>query len=132
MRTQQGFSIVAAIFILVVLGLLGGYMVSLSAVQMNTASFSLQGARAYQAARAGIEWAIARIGNGGVCSDINAQSAMTFTGINDFTVSLSCSSQAYSEGDQNLVFYSIDALSQAGSYGGNNYVAREIKISIIQ
>lgn len=132
MKRQRGFSIVTAIFVLVVLGLLGGYMVRLSGVQLGTSNYALQGARAYLAAKAGIEWAVARIGNGGSCTDVNAQTAMTFTGINGFTVTMSCSSQSYSEGNQNPVVYTIDALSQYGSYSSKDYVAREIKISIVQ
>ena len=49
MRKQKGFSIVMAIFILVVLGLLGSYMVRLSGVQQATSSYALQGAKAFAA-----------------------------------------------------------------------------------
>ncbi len=53
---QRGFAIVSAIFLLVVLGALGAFMVTLSTVQHTTSTQDMQGARAYQAARAGIEW----------------------------------------------------------------------------
>ncbi len=39
-----------------VLSLLGVAMMRLSAVQSSTGVFALQGARAYQAARSGLEW----------------------------------------------------------------------------
>ena len=55
-RAQHGFAIVSAIFLLVVLGTLGAFMVALSTVQHTTSTQDLQGTRAYQAARAGIEW----------------------------------------------------------------------------
>ena len=58
MNKQAGFTLVTAIFIVVILALLGGYMVSLSGVQRMTTVHALQGAKAYQAARAGIEWAL--------------------------------------------------------------------------
>jgi len=132
MKRQQGFSIVMAIFILVVLGLLGGYMVRMSAVQINTVNYALQGARAYQAARAGIEWSIGRINNGGNCADVSAQTAMTFAGHDGFSVRLSCSSQSVSEADQNPTVYRINALSQYGAYTSSDYVAREIEVSIIK
>lgn len=132
MKRQQGFSIVMAIFVLVVLGLLGGYMVRLSGVQIGTSIYALQGARAYQAARAGLEWANARINNGGGCTEVNAQTALTFAGIAGFTVKLSCSSQTYSEADQNPVVYRINALSQFGAYTGGDYVAREVEVSIVK
>ncbi|MBT3206159.1 MAG: pilus assembly protein MshP, partial [Gammaproteobacteria bacterium] len=53
---QQGFSLITAIFLLVVLATLMGYMVSLRVVQQQTVVMSIQGARALQAARAGIEY----------------------------------------------------------------------------
>jgi MSHA biogenesis protein MshP len=129
MKPEAGFSIVIAMFILVVLGLLGSYMVRLSGVQQDTGNYALQGARAYQAARAGIEWAVARINNGGSCADVNAQSALSFAGINGFTVKLSCSSQTYSEGNQNPVIYTIDALSQYMNYASSDYASREIRVT---
>lgn len=131
MNKQCGFSIVMAIFILVVLSLLGGYMVKLSGVQRATSTYTIQGARAYQAARAGIEWGIARISAGGVCSDITAASPLSFTDINNFSVSLICTNQIYSEGADNPVIYNITALSEFGIYNSANYISRNIEVSIV-
>ena len=131
MKKQGGFSIVMAIFILVVLSLLGSYMVNLSGVQHATSTYAIQGARAYQAARAGVEWGIARISAGGVCSDITAASPISFADINNFSVSLACTSQAYSEGIENPVVYKITALSEFGAYNSANYISRNIEVSIV-
>jgi len=131
MNKQAGFSIVMAIFILVVLSLLGGYMVKLSGVQHATSVFSIQGARAYQSARAGVGWAIARVSAGGVCSDVTSASPLTFTDINGFSVSLACSSQSFSEGTDNPVIYKITALSEFGVYSSANYISRRIEVSIV-
>lgn len=128
MKPQRGFSLVMAIFILVVLGLLGGYMARLMAVEVAASNDALQGARAYQAARAGIEWALARINGGGACADVNAQTAMTFTGLDGFSVTLTCSSVSDAEADQMLVIYQINALAQSGVYGSLDYWARELEI----
>jgi len=131
MNKQAGFSIVMAIFILVVLSLLGGYMVKLSGVQHATSIFSIQGARAYQSARAGVGWAIARVSAGGACSDVTSASPLTFTDINGFSVSLACSSQSFSEGTDNPVIYKITALSEFGVYSSANYISRRIEVSIV-
>jgi MSHA biogenesis protein MshP len=128
---QRGFSIVMATFVLVVLGLLGAYMVRLSANQTGTPINALQGARAYQAAHAGIEWSIARIAVGGNCTEINAQTTLSFAGLDGFNVKLSCSSQTYSEADKSPIIFRITALSQFGNYISNDYVAREIEVSIV-
>lgn len=133
MNKQGGFSIVMAIFILVVLGLLGGYMVRFSGVQRSTFNAALLGARAYQAAHAGIEWGVARIDNGGgACADIAAQTAMSFSGLEGFTVRMSCTSQNFSEADQTLTIYRINALSQFGAYSGSDYVARQLEVTLVK
>jgi MSHA biogenesis protein MshP len=54
--TVRGFSLISAIFLLVVLAGLGVAMVSISTVQNTSSALDIQGARAYQAARAGVEW----------------------------------------------------------------------------
>ncbi len=132
MKKQAGFSIVMAIFILVVLSLLGSYMVKLSGVQHATSTFAIQGARAYQSARAGIGWAVARVLSGGVCADITAASPLTFTDINGFSVALTCTSPGspYIEGINSVYVYKITALSEFGAYNSANYVSRKIEISI--
>jgi MSHA biogenesis protein MshP len=131
MRRQTGFSLVFAIFFLVVVGLLGSYMVFISGVQKETVNFAILNARAYQAARAGIEWSIATITNGGTCTQVIANNPMNFTGLSTFPVTLSCSSSAYSEGGNSGYIYAISSLSQYDTYTANDYIARQINISIL-
>lgn len=134
MNKQAGFSIVMAIFILVVLSLLGSYMVNLSGVQHATSTYAIQGARAYQSARAGVEWAVAIISAGGtstsICNTITA-APLSFSGINGFSVSLTCTPQTFSEGTDNPIVYNITALSEYGAYNSANYISRNIAVSII-
>lgn len=60
-RTRDaGFSLISAIFLLVVLAGLGVAMVTLSSMQHQSTALDVQGVRAYQAAKAGIEWALFR------------------------------------------------------------------------
>ncbi len=54
---QRGFSLISAIFLLVVLAGLGAAMVTFSTTQNQTQAIDVLGSRAYQAANAGIEWA---------------------------------------------------------------------------
>lgn len=58
---QSGFSIIAAIFILVVLAALGAFIVNISTSQQVGSALDIQGVRAYQAARAGIEWGLYQV-----------------------------------------------------------------------
>ncbi|WP_347987371.1 hypothetical protein [Methylomonas sp. AM2-LC] len=131
MNQQRGFTLFMAIFFLVIIGLLGIYMVRLSGLQKETVSYALLGARSYQAARAGIEWSLATISNGGNCTQITAQNPMTFTGLSNFPVTLTCTSTSYSEGNKTGNIYKVTSLSQYDSYSAGDYVARQISISIL-
>jgi len=52
----RGFAMVSALFILVVLAVLGAAVASISTRQQVGSAVELNAARAYQAARAGLEW----------------------------------------------------------------------------
>lgn len=56
----RGFSLVTAIFLLVVLSALGAFMVVFTGLQQKTIQVDVQGVRAYYAARSGINWAMYR------------------------------------------------------------------------
>jgi len=129
-KKQSGFSLVAAIFILVVLTLLGGYMVRLSGTQRTTTLYAIQGARAYQAARAGVEWAISKIKTDGNCSAVNGAS-LSFAGLNGFNVTLTCSSQSFTE-TTSLDVYTVSSTGKYGSYSDADYVFRKLEITLVQ
>lgn len=57
-KAMRGFSLPAAIFLLVVLAVLGAAVVTVSTTQQIGSALDVQGTRAYQAARAGIEWGL--------------------------------------------------------------------------
>jgi len=52
----RGFSIITAIFLVVVLAALGAFMVVFTGLQQSTVQADVLGVRAYYAARAGLEW----------------------------------------------------------------------------
>lgn len=55
-RLQTGFSVIAAIFILVVLAVLAVIIASVTGIQQASSQLDVLGSRAYHAARAGMEW----------------------------------------------------------------------------
>lgn len=59
-RHAHGFSIITAIFLIVVLAALGAFMVVFTGLQQSTVQADVQGVRAYYAARAGLNWAMYR------------------------------------------------------------------------
>jgi MSHA biogenesis protein MshP len=60
-ENQKAFSLVAAIFLLVVLALLGALIASVTGMQQASGQLDLLGVRAYHSARAGMEWAIHQV-----------------------------------------------------------------------
>ena len=86
-RPARGFGIVTAVFLLVVLAGLGAALVNLTTVQHTTSSLDIQGARAYQAARAGIEWGLYRQLRNGSCV---APPSSFVVPANGFTVTVQC------------------------------------------
>lgn len=56
-RGARAFALPAALFLLVVLWLLGAFVAAISGMQQSGAALDVKGVQAYSAARAGIEWA---------------------------------------------------------------------------
>lgn len=121
---QGGFSTVAAIFLLVILAALGGYMVTFSNTQHITSAADLQGSRAYWAARAGIEWAAFQLQASATACPA-ASSSFTLEG---FTVTVACEGNAYTEGGSTRrVFRLTSTAAPAGpTVGSLAYVERSI------
>jgi MSHA biogenesis protein MshP len=60
-RSEAGFSAVTAIVILVILAVFGAAIVTITGTRSASAALDVLGSRAYQAARAGIEWGAFKI-----------------------------------------------------------------------
>lgn len=127
MNKQKGITLVGAIFVLVIVALLGQFLVSITSVQRQTGLLALQSARAFQAANAGIEWGIDRVVNGSSCSATTTLSP----NIDNFTVTVNCNQVgSYTEADNTVVIYRISANSQYGSYGDPDYASRRLETII--
>ncbi len=127
-RRQRGFALVAAIFLLVVLASLGVFIVRVSGVQQQTVNIALLGARAFEAAVAGIEWGAFRAIDAGSCT--NTTLNLTEGGLDGFDVDVSCSSSAHTEEGNAYNLYDIDVEARAGVYGTPDYVSRRMQATI--
>jgi MSHA biogenesis protein MshP len=97
-RTREaGVGIVTAIFLLVVLAGLGVAMVGIQTSQQASANLDLLGARAYQAARSGLEWGIFQRMRNKACAPKRAFTMPVGTSLSGFSVSVTCTPQG--EGD---------------------------------
>jgi MSHA biogenesis protein MshP len=140
---HSGFAIVAAIFILVVLGALAGFVVSITTTQNLSLAMDYQGARALQAARAGTEWGIARWlntdsctgssvitpttcspgGGAATCTETTLAPSASLTGLTEFTIVVAlcaCPAPPTSGTCQ------ITATASSGMVGSPNYIERRL------
>jgi len=131
---QCGFSLVSAIFLLVVIAALGTFAVTLSTTQHQSAALDVMGARAYQAARAGIEWgAYQLLITGGGCAVATAAPLPALAGtLSGFTVNVTCIAAPSNEGAAVVTMYQLTSTATQGVVGTPNYVEREISVSIAQ
>jgi len=107
-RRHKGFSLVSAVFLVVVVALIAGYALSIGSTEVSATSFALQGKRAEAAARSGLEWGIARILQDSACPASSSTLTPAGTGISRFTVTVSCSSVTVTEGATTYPVYSLD------------------------
>ena len=131
-HANQGFAIITAIFILVVLAVLGAFMVNVSSNQHIGSALDVQGVRAYQTARAGIEWGLYQklVANSCVASTSFVPAASSLA---DFTVTVSCNSYADVNGGPTTYTINAIACNATGSCPaaspGNLYVERRLDVT---
>lgn len=122
LKKSDGFTLVQALFILIVLALLGAAMMRLLGVQSSTTVFTLQGARAYETARSGVEWGAGRALAGASCNG-----TMTIEGFNVIT---KCTSESFEEGSITTVVYQIASTATFGAYGSPDYISRRVEMKV--
>ncbi|WP_114971286.1 hypothetical protein [Rhodoferax ferrireducens] len=135
-RPQQGFAAIAAIFLVVVLAALGGFMLTFSNTQQLTSTQDVQGTRAFWAARVGLEWGVAGVfaqpaatANCVSASQTLPGGVATFDG--GFTVVVSCSRQIFVEGGvDRKIFQFTSVASSAGGVGTVGFVERSMSASV--
>jgi MSHA biogenesis protein MshP len=142
----RGFSLVSAIFLLVVLSALGAYMVIFAGQQQTTIQSDVMGVRAYYAARAGADWAIFRAldpdntiapGPPPTFAACPSGTINTMSGsLSPFTVVVGCNLSAlYDEAGRSIQVYEITATacnnaSCPAVSPPNGYVERRIVVTV--
>lgn len=118
---QRGFALATAIFLLVVLAALGAAMLTFSSTQHVGSAMDVQGARAYQAARAGIEWGVYQALRGAGCSG-------TTLALDGFSVTVTANSTASGA----LTACQITSTASVGSSGQISNVERQLQATIVK
>lgn len=144
---QRGFSLPAAIFLLVVLWLLGAFVVSITGTQQSGIALDAQGTRAYQAARAGVEWAAYHVLDPNntltsttpptnllaFCPGATTLSPTTVTlpplagSLAGFTVTVNCTPTDATEGNRVIRVFRIVSTATSGMPGTAAYIERKLE-----
>ncbi|HJV74344.1 MAG TPA: agglutinin biogenesis protein MshP [Noviherbaspirillum sp.] len=149
-----GFSLISAIFLLLVLAALGAAIANISMMQHTESALDIQGARAYQAARAGVEWGVYQVeatpaynfGRASANPNVRAcpaspssfqfpVAASTFSG---YTVTVTCNAINYANANPPITVFQIvsTACNQPvsgacpGTSGGTYYVERQLSVKL--
>lgn len=128
----KGFMLPVAIFLLVTLAALVGYSMRLSLLaQMGTIQ-DVQGANAYLAARAGVEWAAYQVLGPGTNTMKSCIASPTTLTINNFTVLLTCSRTVPKDkgNTQDIGMYAITSTASIGAVGAQDRIERQIAVTL--
>lgn len=106
MGGQGGFVLASAIFLLVIMAALAGFIVQVTVASQTAAAQDIQGARALQAARAGIEASMYAVQ---VNSNCPGGTLTNVPGLNGFTVTWACTAFGFTEGAQAKNIWQITA-----------------------
>lgn len=135
-KRNRGFSLPTAIFLVVVLWLLGAFIVSITGTQQSGFALDVQGTRAYQAARAGVEWAAYHSldpnntlpGNVLPSCPPSPTALPAMPGnLAAFTVTVTCAETTTTEGNRDIRTYLIVSTAVSGTPLTPTYVERQIQ-----
>jgi MSHA biogenesis protein MshP len=136
-RSARGFLIVAAVFLLVVLAGIVAYMMTVSSTSQSASAADFNSARAYQAARAGLEVAAFQVLRSSTCT---ATQNIAFTAnLSGYTATVTCASSALSEGGVTVTTYNLvsngcnEPVSSAcpnSTTTGAGYAARQLSLTL--
>jgi len=137
-RSQVGFTLVTAIFLLVVVASLSVFMLNFRNVQQSTLVYGVQGARAMSAARTGLEWGIYQtitLSNvNSVCASgtpiTNSFSTSGAGSLDTFNITVVCQFSDHIEGVSLIRTYQLTSSAQVGTFGTLDYVYRSLQASV--
>jgi MSHA biogenesis protein MshP len=136
-RGAAGFVLPTAVFLIVVMAALASYMVRTFTLMRSGFDLSLQGANAYQAALAGLEWGSYQALDpanswtvGSALPGCPATTTLSNLGgrLAGFSVSVSCSGgTSYTEGNHKVAVYRFSSKASYGVSGSAGYVERDVQ-----
>ena len=130
-RLTRGMALPLAIFVLVVLSAMVGYLMRIFLLANASSTQEILATRAYFSARAAIERAAYQVLLPG-SSTMQACPAAQTLNIDGFSVALTCQQYNYTDtsGTENVSVYQLMATASQGTSGSQDYVERQIQVSL--
>lgn len=129
LRRARGFALVLALFLIVSLAGIAAYLLTVTNVQVETGVMDEQAARAYQAARAGLDWGAYRVLRNGICP-----AGPTTIALFGFNAEVTCTPiGTESEGGSPVNMYRIVSTGCNASPCGTpaaGYVERQLQLTV--
>ena len=131
---QRGFTLVSAIFLIVILGAMSAYMINFRLYQEAGITLDTLGTRAYGAACSGVEWGAYNSLRNGACA---ASTSLALGGtLGAHTVTVACNFEGpYDEGGSTvrvdtIVSIACNSATCPPVTPGPNYVERQITVTV--
>lgn len=142
---DAGFTLVSALFVVVVLALLGAVLAKVALRQQLGSAAEVEHARALQAARGGLEWAAFQVLRNpappAAAPACFGATSFALAGLAGFTVTVNCTRTNGSDGSATLAFYRLVANAcnapSAGACPASGtpqptYVERELAWTVVR
>ncbi len=128
-RRTGGFSILIALFVLMVLGSLAVFIVSIVGVEQRSSLLQLQTTRAYWLAESGLQWGAHQALANGACP---AATTITVPGLAGFNAKVSCTATQHTEDGKTFAVYQLVSVANNGSFGGRvDFVQRKLEATVV-
>jgi MSHA biogenesis protein MshP len=136
LHSSRGVGLVTAIFLLVVLAGLGVAMLTVFTSQHASASLDVQGARTYQAAKAGVEWGLFQQLQRGKCNPDGTSFPMPAgSSLEGLVVTVTCTESGAAPLTRRVIVATACTLQPSngrcpGASNSPDYVQRRIEVEI--
>ena len=128
MKRQRGLSIVAALFLIVVLAAVGAFAVQIGMSQQQTVNLTLLAARAQAAADTGVEWGLTRLTVSTACPsgtlNLNEGALVGFT-VKILPAPAPCQTTQLVKGVSTRL-YTFTVIATRGKFGTPDFVSRTV------
>jgi MSHA biogenesis protein MshP len=130
-KVQRGFSLITAIFLLVVIAGLGAMAVTFFTAQQQSSALDVLGSRAYQAALAGKEWGAYQVLQNSMSCTPSPNNPLTLAGnLSGFTVNVNVACNPYIETASAVAVFTLTSTATQGVPGQSGYVERVMQATI--